>query len=419
MRRLISFLVLCTALGALAAPAVTQTPINPLSSTPLFERLSNDAESARWLWGSVRVNPSIGLSDVQFVDNVFVDSGVQQQEPVSDVSASVFAGLNFYQLLGDSSALATFVRPTYTWWQDLSERNRLNLDVGAAAAIEVSRLFLNAEVRSRERLGIATEEAEQEINFKSDTLDIEMGVQIYRSLALFAGFDRIESEHLLEQMPSSLVPNFSRLDRTDETTTAGLRIEPGRDATLAIGFVEKTGQSPITRRDYDGDGVSLSFSLARPNLAIVAAIENVDLQPVAGSTFQPFDQTTGRIQLRLGTDTGRSLAFQARRGLTASVRTAFSDFESTRYQVTGATPLGQRFLLTVGAEEGDRDFRSSVRQDDTRRAFATLRFELVSTAAMTARYERSEIESSEAQFSRDINRFTVDFSIGLSGLAWP
>lgn len=405
--------------GFLSEKSLSQARFTVTSTEPLIERLMADAEDTRWRWGTFRVQPTMGIGNLGFVDNVFVDSDSPQPEAINDFNLSAFAGLNIYQVLSDRAALAFILRPQYVWWQDLEDRRRLNLHAGAAAAVELNRVFFDGELQRTENQNIVTEEAEQLINSRRDILDATFGVSIYRSLAITVAYLRDESENLLDEQSSALVPDFTRLDDTTETRTVGLRGEPWRNTTIQLGYGERESEAVNTLRKFKGDGPTLDVVVNQNALSIIASIQDFDLGPVGTSNFEPYQDFTGQVAVILGTAEGRSLFLQADKSLTASVRGALSDFESTRYTIASNSPLGERLGLQIAYTVGERAFRGSDRTDDTQKISATLQIDLARQTSLTARYEQSEIDSTNVDFDRNINRFTVGLSVGLPGLSWP
>lgn len=399
--------------------ALAQAPLSLPTGEPLMERLITDAEGSRWEWGTFRVQPSLGIGRLGLINDVFADADAQAAESQSDFTANLFAGLNLYQILGDNSVVAFFVRPQYVWWQDLEDRRRLNVQAGAALAFDLNRVFLEGEAKRVESQAIATQEAEQLINTRQDTIEVSTGVKIYRSLALSVGYTRTESNNLLDEKPSALVPDFTRLDQTTEVTSLGFRLEPLRNTRLQIGYAEQTTDAATTTRNFEGDGLYFELDASREVVGFHLALRSFDLQPVGLSSFQPYDEPTGSIGLTFGTLRGRFLAVQADKKLVASVRTSLDDFESTRYSVTTSTPLSEKLRLQADYQDGERSYRSSNRSDDIQRLGASLQIDLLRGMSITARYQRSEVNSSDSRFDRNFNRFTVGFSVGLTGLSWP
>ncbi|MCA9687947.1 MAG: hypothetical protein KC457_37660, partial [Myxococcales bacterium] len=107
----------------LAVPAAAQYTapgeglIEPLNRKQALE----DAwANARFRLGAVRIQPSISLQDVAWVD------ATDSNDPTidSDLTATLGAGLSAYLRLGDGF-LAFQALPQYSWWQDLEDRRRL------------------------------------------------------------------------------------------------------------------------------------------------------------------------------------------------------------------------------------------------------------------------------------------------------
>lgn len=406
-------------LSPLVNAAQGQAPQIVPTAVPLLERLTEDAEDARWRWGTFRVSPSVGISDLAWVDDAFADSDETQAKPEGDLNVNLFTGLNFYQLLGDHAALGFFVRPEYSWWQDLEERRRLNLSVGAAATLNFNRVFFNGEINRLEDQGKVTEEAEQSINARRDLVDLTLGIPIYRSLAVSASYQRAETENLLGETPSGLIPDFTRLDSTTETTIVGIQFEPGRNTTVRIGYGDQQSTANNILRDFEGEGPTLEVKVNQETFSLVAFFQDFDLQPTGISNFSPYSDFTGALTVIFGSATGRSLILSADRAVSASIRSGFDDFESTRFTIGSVIPLSQRVSIQGRYSTGERDFRQSNRTDDTQEISTDLRFHLVGQTALSLGYQHSEIDSSNPSFDRKLDRITIRFSVGLSGLAWP
>ena len=408
----------------LASTSTAQTPIQPSAdlNSSLNERLQEGAERARWLWGTLRVQPTLGLRDVRLVDDVEIDSdaAIGGAPTNSDITVGLFAGLHFYQLIGENSAAAFFLRPQYDHWVDLEDRSRLNLNFGAALAVSTNRFFVDLEGIRNEGQGIVTNEAEQIINSRRDLMEIRLGVPIYRSLALVGAFQRTETENLLDESPSETVPNFGLLDETVDSFAAGIQVEPGRVTKLFVGFRELEGEAANSLRNYEAEGPTATLEISAGTLNLKAIVDRLEWTPTGPmSTFEPIDATTGRLDLILNGLGPHSLGASFQRSLNPSVRAVFNDFEATTSQFRWSFQATDRVQTQVGYELVDRDYRGlGIRGDEQELWRAAVTYG-IGKLRLTVQYDRSEIDSTVDQFDRDTQRLGLSFSFALPGLSWP
>ena len=106
-----------------SAPGSFQGPSG--SREAVFDR---EMQEAKWRFGRLLVDPWIGLRNVGYQDHLTQVDGVITPQPgdVSDLTVTLGAGINTYMAIGSDFIWGTFVLPEYVWWQDLSERSRLN-----------------------------------------------------------------------------------------------------------------------------------------------------------------------------------------------------------------------------------------------------------------------------------------------------
>lgn len=418
-------LVLAVLSALLAQAADSQAPIRTTPTdlnASLNQRLQNSAEGARWLWGTLRVEPTFGLRDVRLVDDVEVDSdaAIAGRPSSSDVTIGTFAGLNFYQLFGQNSAAAFFVQPQYDHWIDLEDRSRLNLNFGVALAAETNRFFLDLEGIRNENQGIATQEAEQIINNRRDLAEVRLGIPVYRSLALAANYQHSETEHLLDETASSTIPDFTRLDQTTDSFAAGVQVEPGRVTRLFLGFREVEVDTGTTLRDHEAEGPTALVEIDAGVLSFRADVSRLEFVPTGStSTFEPIDATVGQLDIILDGLGPHAFGWSVQRSIDASVRAAFSDFEATLGQLEWRYQATNRVQTRLGYRIVDRDYRDlDARQDEQTGWLASVSY-IVNKFRVAVQYERSELESSVDQFDRDTQRLGLSFSIGLPGISWP
>ena len=415
-------IALCSAAAFPQVPIGTSENLNANLNDSLNQRLQKSAEGARWLWGTLRVEPAFGLRNVRLVDDVEIDSdaALAGAETSSDVTIGTFAGLHLYQLFGESSSAAFFVRPQYDHWVDLEERSRLNMNFGAALAVETNRFFLDLEGVRSEGQGIVTNEAEQIINNRRDRLGIRLGVPIYRSIALVGTYSHTESENLLDESPSETVPNFGRLDETIGSGAVGFQVEPGRVTRLFLGYRKLEADAARTLRNYEAEGPTALIQIDAGVLSLRALVDQLEYVPDGTtSSFEATDITSGRLDLILDGAGPHFLRLTSQRSLTPSVRSSFTDFETDSSELRWQFRATDRVQPFVGFQLIERDYRSAERRRDEQETLLAGASYTVGKLRLSVQYQRSEIDSTVDLFDRDTQRLGLSFAFALPGLSWP
>ena len=168
--------------GSLAVPTI-----------PTQERVETGSEEARWDLGPVRVDPRAWLRGPTYNDNVF--SAPDDADQVSDVSATVGAGLVTYTNLGSDVVLSAYLLPAYTWWQDQDQLSEEQLDLGIGVFGFYNRVTLMADARRDERQRFLSSELLVPFDVRSDRAQLRGEVDLRGPFELFGSLAIEELEH--------------------------------------------------------------------------------------------------------------------------------------------------------------------------------------------------------------------------------
>jgi hypothetical protein len=103
----------CPALGQISSEEAPRA-----RTVPLREQVKWEAENAPYRLGPLRVRPLFELRDSGYNNNVFGS----ETNKVGDYTATISAGVNVLQPLGQKMALRGTAAPEYTWYEKLVER---------------------------------------------------------------------------------------------------------------------------------------------------------------------------------------------------------------------------------------------------------------------------------------------------------
>lgn len=416
------------AFGILSGPAAAQfqqyTPPGDLQGAAENRRtgIEKDVREARWHLGAVRIQPELTLRDLAYVDDVFVGS---DEGDVSDLTASLAAGLHFYLPVGTKTTLAAYAVPEYVWWQDQEDRRRLNESYGAAVFAYFNRLTLELSGTSDERLSFATSEIEQQVTDAQDALTAHLEVFIKRNLALFVSASATEFRYLIDEAERNdpRIAPFDRLDRDEELLQAGIRAQIRGGLLIDLGFERSEATFENRDRDLSNSGTApfLRLVLTRGPWNLNGEVAARSLEAEEGSEFRAFDEPTGRFEVAFKARPRLTLQGAAARNLTYSVADGFTYALDDRYGAGVEVELGRRSSLRIFSETGEIDYTvgASVapRTDDYTGWGAKFKIALGKKAELQLGLTETDYDSNLPGFDRSVTRITSNLS--LSQTSWP
>lgn len=382
------------------------------------EALESALEEARWQLGPVRVEPSIGIRQSAWVDNVFAGSGGTQE--VSDFTATVGAGLQAWLPVGADSFLAGYAAPEYVWWLDLDERRRLNQGYGLALFGFYNRARLELTAERAETQQLSTPEFEQFVNGRTDTLRAEIDLRLTSALGIF--FTASDEEFQSLEEDDARLPELDRLERSIRLLVSGLFWEPRRGLRLGLGVTEVEVEFPgaLFERSYSGSGPLVEIEADGSRVYLHTRLARPELEPEPGSAFPGFDEVVGEAALVFGGER-RQLELYGDRQLFPAISIDYESIERSRGGVGLRLKPGERVALRLFYERGRHDFEASPaavavppRQDDLDVQGIALDVQLSRRFSIRFGAQRLDIDSTAPDADRTTTALIV--GLGLGGL---
>ena len=389
------------------------------------EQLKGYVEEARHHLGPVRLDPWVSLHDVEYLRNAF--GGTDTQDPVSDVTATVGAGLRAYLPLGSDVTVAAHLLPEYVWWKDLAGRRRLNGRYGLGVFGFFNRLAVEATAQRDQQRGYATPEFPQPVNVRSDRASLSAQVALGGSLSLFGSVEDVALRTLVDDPDDPRTVPLDRLDRDDTILRTGLRYKLPHHWSVATGveisrvdFVSalpeddrsNSGTSPLLQVQRDGENVYLALEVARRTL-----------DPDRGSTFVPYRETTANLQAGFNTNGRISFTLYGGRGIVYALTEGYSYIQDDHLGGAVQVSLGWRTRLQVYVEGGHQDYVAESplapsRDSDVQALGGVLSFAARGRTSIVLRGNHTLYDSNLPGLDRTITSFGVGLTLSGNRASW-
>lgn len=393
-------------------------------STPPVERkeqLEHAIEDAPWRLGVVRVRPWFGISDVRYVDNAF---NTPTGEEISDLTGTVGAGLRAYLRTGPKAIWAAHVLPEYVAWQELEERRSVNGRYGLGFFGFFNRLTVEALGERDQEQRLSSPEVPEPVHQRSERARLALEVEVTGAISIFTAGE-LKRLHTVVETPEEAP--LDRLDREATYLRGGLRWRLPRGWSLGVGAessaVEFETADPRFDRSNSGTSplVELRLNGEDRYLRLEAALRTLDPEP--GSTFVPFEEPTGGLELGLGIDGRLATWIYGRRSLLYSLEESWGYALDDRAGVSTRLRLGSRSGLLAFAETGRMDFVAATpgaprRRDAMQAVGAAFEIGLVRSLSLMLQVRRLDFDSNLPGLDRAVTSFGGSFNLGGSRSSW-
>lgn len=327
---------------------------------PDQEDMETAYKDARWSAGPLRVQPWLGVRDASLVtiQDRNVDGTLEERD---DFTVTAGAGLRAYARNSPKLVFAVHALPEYVWWQDEDDKSGLNGRYGAGLFGFYNRLKLETSVRRVEQQDLFSTEVQELTTVRRDIATVGVDVEALRGLHVFGAY---RSTDIAAQEDDRVL--FQSLDRTESSTSFGVRLESARGFEIGVGVrdseieLEDAGR----RLSADGSGVFLRAVYGDERFKGLVDIERLEREPTAGSLLVPLEEWVGAV--RATWDSGRLFSLQIyqeqdlnysvlgsvshlltrRTGVTTRLRSKRSSFDFTyatgEDELIGITTAGNR-----------------------------------------------------------------------------
>lgn len=263
-------------------------------SIPTKEGLEKAMEETRWNLGPVRLAPWFAIKDVMYNNNVFGAT----DDPVSDVTATVGAGLHAYLPVGPKLVVGAVVLPEYVWWNDLENLRGTYGRYGGGLFGYFNRLTVEVQAFDIEDQGYVSSEFIRPVGISEKRGSANLEIRVFERLWLIGRASESRWRHdPMSEDPSGA--QYLLLDRDERNVGGGLRYTWSEAFSIAVGAAKLDSTFVRELRDRSNSGTTpfLEVTVSGKRWWGAATISRPDLTAKEGSRFVAFRDTAGRMQL--------------------------------------------------------------------------------------------------------------------------
>ncbi|HEX5758371.1 MAG TPA: hypothetical protein VF121_04215 [Thermoanaerobaculia bacterium] len=376
-------------------------------------------EEAPWRLGVVRLRPWIGLYDVQYVDNAL--GAADEEEEVSDLTATFGAGLRAYLRTGPKLVWAAHLLPEYVAWQDLEERRSVNGRYGLGAFGFFNRLTLEALAERDQQQRLASAEVPEQAHERRERGRLAAEVKATGRISVFGSAELARVRYEADDAAAPL----ERLDRDASYLRAGLRWHLPRGWSVGLG----AERSQVDFEDPDADRSNAGTSPVaevrwdRPERYLRLELARRSLEPRGGSSFVPFEEPTALLEAGFNSDGRMPVWVYGGRGLVYALSGDYAYFTDDRLGLSARLELGWRSDVQLFAERARHDYAAvragvAARRDDATAYGLGVGFALGRSTRLSLSARRLELASSLPGFDRSVASFGAGVALGGRRSEW-
>jgi hypothetical protein len=314
------------------------------------ERLKREIEAARYHLGPLRLAPEAHLKDVAYVRNLFTAQGAT----VSDVTATVGAGLRAYLHTGPAITWVARVLPEYVWWRRRADARRFNLSYGVEGLGLFNRLFLGVAASRAEAQKILTPEVPTPANARADDLQATAEVRLTGAIYSFLNVRQDAEKGLVDEVVDPLTHSLDLLDRKEVAERGGLRWRPRAGWTLGLGAEHTQVRFDRQTLDSSNSGTApvLEAQIDRRQFFFQLDAADRSLTAAQGSRFVAFHGVTGNAAISFQPQPSHQIWLYGNRNLIYSLSTIYPYLDDERAGLAFGFSAGQRLSSRFFAETG-------------------------------------------------------------------
>jgi hypothetical protein len=422
LARTVGGLLLFLVTGAAEAQFAQYTTPGGPEGRPVDRKglLRKQVERARYRLGPVRVAPTFGLKDAEYVRNLL---GSGAGGTPTDFTATVSAGARAYLPTGPAVTWTLYALPEYVWWRRESGRRRLDGLYGLGFDGFWNRLTVTAAAGSDAQQQILTPEVPRLTSSRVDHAGGAAELELSGPIHAFVSGTVSRYKSLGNPARDPLVDLLAQLDREERVERAGLRWRH-RGWYAGVG-AEHSDVSFIDRRpgaiDRSNSGTAPALELARDGgrLFFSADVVQRSLTAKQGSSFAKFRKPTGRATVSYQITRTVELWAYVNRNLVYSLATNYSYTDDLRHGAALHLKLGPRTAANLFAETGSLDYTAAFpgtprRKDDLTSFGGAVTLSLVRDVAVSLQGSRTRFTSNVPGASRELTvlGLTATFTAG-------
>ena len=320
----------------------------------LKEKLEDDIQRTRYHIGKMRIEPLVGLRDVAYVKNLLGEG----DQPESDFTATVGAGLRGYLRTGRKLTWVATVLPEYVWWHEREDARRVNLSYGLTGLGFYNHLTLEVGGRREEQQQIVTPEVLEFVNSRNDSGLIEAELRLSGKLHAFGSYTASRQNNLVDEREDPVTRVLALLDREERLARTGLRWRPRPGWMAELGVERSQVDFERSAADSSNSGTApvVELVIDRRRFFAQADLAARSLDAREGSRFVRFDGVTGNASVFVETGRLFQAGAYASRNLVYSLSQLYPYLDDRRAGAAVEVALPAQTSLRVYGETGDNRY---------------------------------------------------------------
>jgi len=382
------------------------------------EAVKQEAESARFRLGPVRLLPVLALRDVGYNDNVTGNP----TNPVSDWTSTVAGGAKLLVPFGEKGALRGAVIPEYTWYLDSEDLRSFGGTYTGSLVGLFNRLTVEAGGGYQKRSEIVSSEALVARPRRTTSGLVQSEVDVLPKVALFGGYEVAETRYDDAALVIGGAPTASNLDRDETLWRGGVRYKVREWFSVGaqvVGGTQRYLTAPEARdNDQTGWAAMVRYDQERFYVNLSAGQRQSEAR-YAGRGYVPFDTTTYSFFASWFVAHTIELQGGGQRGPVPSLSISENYYIETRNFAAVNVTLGQRFVLRGFGSLGTNAYAGAIgapagtptRSDDITEYGAGMTINLGKALSLTPLISRYETDSNYGGVDRTINRLYLNLAV--------
>lgn len=409
-----SALLCLFAVATTAAAQLTGEVIPRHRTLPVTEEVRRQLQTSRWHLGRLRVQPSLGLRDFGYDNNVYGSA----TDRVGDWRSTASASGAFILPVGPKTYLRGGVAPSYTYYRKLANRRSFGGDYSAALLGLFNRLSVEAGAAAFRGTAPVSSELDRAALSRRTAANGSVEIEILRRLSIFGAVHEEHQRYIDTADDLARGLSLQGLERNENASRGGIRyrfssyldFSLGAEATRTNFLVDRTkdnrSHAGVLGVHYDRPRAFLNMSIGRRTGEAVAA----------SSRFTRFSTTTGSYYAAYKLASRSEVDAYGQRGLGYSLTVENPYYIETLNGAGLTIPLGHRIAVRGFSEWGTNSYPNLVqgtkRVDDITRYGGGFVTQLTKRTAFTTLASWDRINGHALAPDRTVFRVTTLLTLG-------
>lgn len=418
---LVAFALLASLLAALPAAAqfLSSDEVPRERTIPEKQQIDDDMQKSKFHLGPVRLLPAISVVDAGYDSNVFSSA----TDPFADWTATIRLGTKLLLPMGSKMYFLANVFPRYTWYAQLSDRDRWGGTFDGAILGFFNRMSFRLKGGERQEYTLYSSELPSYVF--EDVIDGTGNVEVdlTRSLSVFAAGGYQQVRYKQYSGPPLQDAQVKLNNSNDSEARAGLRykISENWDASAVYEQVWSDFQYESELRDNKSTAYLGAIYYSSPRLFVNATGGYREGVPSNGSSFPEYKTGVGSFFLSFFPVRWIELRGYGHRRVDYSISVVQPYYFDNKVGTGANIEFFERVLLRGYVEDGPNEYPEVQvaeggslvqRVDHVKYYGGGLSIKLPASIVLTGLFTRQVYTSNVPTENRSFNRFTAFLNFG-------